>query len=73
MKRKKIFITTPYLEFDREHWATLRDSVPLTLTSSELELKGINELSMEDVIEIYLPLSRLLNFYIVQTYVVRLF
>lgn len=59
-------MTTPYLEFDREHWATLRDSVPLTLSSSELlELKGINEeLSMDDVIEIYLPLSRLLNFYI---------
>lgn len=66
MKQTENFITTPYLEFDREHWATLRDSVPLTLTSSELiELKGINEeLSMEDVIEIYLPLSRLLNFYI---------
>lgn len=57
MKPKENLIATPYLEFDREHWATLRDSVPLTLTGKELsELKGINEeLSMEDVIEIYLP------------------
>ncbi len=66
MKQKQNIVATPYLEFNREHWATLRDSVPLTLTTKELsDLKGINEeLSMEDVIEIYLPLSRLLNFYI---------
>lgn len=65
MNNKERFIT-PYLEFDRKHWATLRDSVPLTLTEKEIiDLKGINEeISIEDVIEIYLPLSRLLNFYI---------
>lgn len=58
--------TTPYLHFDRKQWAALRNSVPLTLTEEEiLQLKGINEdLSLEEVAEIYLPLSRLLNFYI---------
>lgn len=59
-------LTTPYLEFTREQWAALRDSVPMTLSEEEIaQLKGINEdLSLEEVAEIYLPLSRLLNFYI---------
>ena len=57
---------TPYLQFNRNQWAALRDSVPMTLTEEEItRLKGINEdLSLEEVAEIYLPLSRLLNFYI---------
>lgn len=59
-------LATPYLQFDRTQWATLRDSVPLTLSEEEIvKLKGINEdLSLEEVAQIYLPLSRLLNFYI---------
>jgi len=57
---------TPYLQFNRQQWAALRDSVPMTLTEDEIaRLKGINEdLSLDEVAEIYLPLSRLLNFYI---------
>lgn len=59
-------ITTPFVSFERQVWADLRDAIPLTLTESDLaRLKGINdELSLDEVIEIYLPLSRLLNFYI---------
>ncbi|MGL9734534.1 MAG: type I pantothenate kinase [Symbiopectobacterium sp.] len=61
-------LATPYyyLHFDRHQWAALRNSVPLTLTEEEIILlKGINdELSLDEVAEIYLPLSRLLNFYI---------
>ncbi|ANS40761.1 MULTISPECIES: type I pantothenate kinase [Serratia] len=59
-------LATPYLQFDRNQWAALRDSVPLTLSEEEIvKLKGINEdLSLEEVAQIYLPLSRLLNFYI---------
>lgn len=59
-------LATPYLHFDRRQWAALRNSVPLTLTEEEIiRLKGINdELSLDEVAEIYLPLSRLLNFYI---------
>ena len=59
-------LATPYLQFDRTQWAALRNSVPLTLSEEEIvKLKGINEdLSLEEVAQIYLPLSRLLNFYI---------
>ncbi len=56
----------PYLQFTREQWALLRDSVPLTLTEHDLQtLRGINEkVSLQEVEEIYLPLSRLLNLYV---------
>ncbi|NKF52025.1 type I pantothenate kinase [Shewanella sp. WXL01] len=49
--------------FDREQWAELRQSVPLTLSETELvDLQGMNEqLSLAEVTDIYLPLSRLLN------------
>ena len=66
MSIKEQTFLTPYLQFDRNQWAALRDSVPMTLSEDEIaRLKGINEdLSLEEVAEIYLPLSRLLNFYI---------
>ncbi|MCE0829025.1 MULTISPECIES: type I pantothenate kinase [Buttiauxella] len=66
MSNKEQMLTTPYMQFNRNQWAALRDSVPMTLTEGEIaQLKGINEdLSLEEVAEIYLPLSRLLNFYI---------
>ncbi|MDE9125885.1 type I pantothenate kinase, partial [Klebsiella pneumoniae] len=66
MSQKEQTLMTPYLQFNRHQWAALRDSVPMTLTEEEItRLKGINEdLSLEEVAEIYLPLSRLLNFYI---------
>ncbi|WP_241597729.1 type I pantothenate kinase [Rosenbergiella epipactidis] len=59
-------LTSAYLPFDRQHWAALRESTPLVLDEQDIEqLKGINEdLSLSEVAEIYLPLSRLLNFYI---------
>ena len=52
-----------YMAFGREQWSDLRNSVPLTLNEADLEkLKGINErLSLSEVTDIYLPLSRLLN------------
>lgn len=52
-----------YMAFNRAQWAELRDSVPLTLSEYELTmLRGINEkLSLTEVTDIYLPLSRLLN------------
>ncbi|EHI00975.1 pantothenate kinase domain protein [Vibrio cholerae HC-43A1] len=57
---------SPYLTFDRQHWAQLRNSVPMTLSESDLkELQGINDhLSMTEAVEIYLPLARLLNLYV---------
>lgn len=66
MKERELSLATPYLQFDRTQWGALRDSVPLTLKETDIvKLKGINEdLSLEEVAQIYLPLSRLLNFYI---------
>lgn len=54
-----------YDSFSRKQWAKLRKNVPLMLTDNELELiRGINEsLSLQEVVDIYLPLSRLLNLY----------
>lgn len=52
-----------YLTYDRGEWAKLRANTPLTLSEGELgALRGINEqVSLQDVVEVYLPLSRLLN------------
>ncbi|ATF09617.1 type I pantothenate kinase [Candidatus Enterovibrio altilux] len=59
-------ILTPYLSFNRKQWSELRDAVPMTLNENDLEkLHGINEhLTMDEVQDIYLPLSRLLNLYV---------
>jgi type I pantothenate kinase len=55
-----------FLTFDRDAWARLRASTPLTLSESDLDaLRGLNEqLSLDEVVEIYLPLSRLLNLHV---------
>ncbi len=55
-----------YLNFSREEWSKLRAFTPLPLTESDLAtLRGINEqISLEEVADIYLPLSRLLNLYV---------
>ncbi|OOF44696.1 type I pantothenate kinase [Rodentibacter rarus] len=57
---------TPFLYFNRTQWANLRKSVPLKLTEQDLKpLLGFNEdLSLEEVSTIYLPLTRLINYYI---------
>ena len=59
-------LLTPYLFFNRKQWSELRDSVPMTLEENHLEkLRGINEhLTMNEVQDIYLPLSRLINLYV---------
>lgn len=60
---------TPFLTFTHEEWGRLRASTPLTLTEAELaRLRGVNDkVSLAEVEEIYLPLSRLLNLYVVAT------
>ncbi|MGZ5915256.1 MAG: type I pantothenate kinase [Hyphomicrobium sp.] len=57
---------SPYRVFSREEWARLRADTPMTLEESELQqLSGlIEELSVEEVEQIYLPMSRLLNLYV---------
>jgi type I pantothenate kinase len=58
--------SSPYMQFNREQWAILRNYLPMTLTSADIEaLQWINDdLSIEEVSDIYLPLSRLINYYI---------
>lgn len=60
---------SPYINFTRDEWSALRNSTPLTLTEEDLvNLRGINDLiSLDEVKEIYLPLSRLLNLYVAAT------
>ncbi|MDR0811416.1 MAG: type I pantothenate kinase, partial [Paludibacter sp.] len=60
---------SPYLTFSRERWAALRETEPMTLTIGEVrQLRGIlEELSMPEVRDIYLPLSRLLYNYVTST------
>lgn len=54
---------TPYVELDREQWRELRATTPLPLTDTELDrLRGLGEpTSLDEVADIYLPLSRLIN------------
>ena len=62
-------IASPYRHFARAEWAQLRADTPLTLTHEDLtRLKSLHEpISLEEVIEIYLPLSRLLALYVAAT------
>ena len=59
-------MNSPYIDLTREEWSRLRNSTPLTLSEDDLaKLRGINErISLREVEDIYLPLSRLLNFYV---------
>ncbi|MFC0284494.1 type I pantothenate kinase [Camelimonas abortus] len=60
---------SPFREFTRAEWARLRADTPLTLTGEEVvRLQSLNDpVSLEEVIEIYLPLSRLLSLYVAAT------
>jgi len=55
-----------FLEFTRAEWAALRSSTPLPLTEPQLRgLVSMNErMSLDEVADVYLPLSRLLNLYV---------
>jgi type I pantothenate kinase len=58
-----------YLTFDRDEWAVLRAATPLTIREPDLEaLRGINErIDLDEVRDVYLPLTRLLNLYVSAT------
>lgn len=66
-------INTPnsdrYLSFDREEWADLRAATPLTIRERDLvALRGINDqIDLDEVAAVYLPLTRLLNLYVSAT------
>jgi len=62
-------IIAPHRVFTRAEWAKLRADTPLTLNFDDLSrLKSLNDpISLDDVVEIYLPLSRLLSLYVAAT------
>jgi type I pantothenate kinase len=59
-------VPSRYLTFDRRAWAKLRDNTPLTLSEDDLQaMRGLNEaMSLAEVEQIYLPLSRLLSLHV---------
>src|SRR5215813_14837435 len=60
---------SPYRVFSRTEWAALREDAPMTLTPDEVtRVRSLHDrLDMAEVEEIYLPLSRLLSFYVAAT------
>jgi type I pantothenate kinase len=58
-----------FVDFNRAQWAGLRAATPLPLSEAQLRgLVGLNErMSLDEVIDVYLPLSRLLNLYVQAT------
>lgn len=58
-----------YTRFSRAGWKRLGDNTPLTLREEDLtSLRGLNEsLSLDEVTDVYLPLSRLLNLRVAAT------
>ena len=59
-------LVSRFLEFSRAQWARLRAATPLPLSEAQLRgLVGLNDpMSLDEVTDIYLPLSRLLNLYV---------
>jgi type I pantothenate kinase len=66
---ERVSILSPYHRFTRSEWAALRADTPLTLTLDDLsKLRSLNDpISLEEVVAIYLPLSRLLALYVAAT------
>lgn len=57
---------SPYRLFTVEEWSKLRADTPMTLTGEEINrLRSLNDpISIEEVEEVYLPVSRLLAFHV---------
>lgn len=58
--------SSPYLELDRSAWAALAEEVENPLSADEIRrLRGLgDQLDLDEVQQIYLPLSRLLSLYV---------
>ncbi len=56
---------SPFVELSRDDWARLRENHPMSLTDADLErLRGLEHpLDLQEVEDVYLPMSRLLSFY----------
>ncbi len=58
--------STPYVELERATWARLANEVKLPLSAEEVErLRGLGDfLDLQEVSDVYLPISRLLSLYV---------
>jgi type I pantothenate kinase len=58
--------SSPYVELDRDNWSKLAETTESPLTFEEIQrLRGLgDELDLEEVQQVYLPLSRLLSMYV---------
>jgi type I pantothenate kinase len=65
---------SPYVDLDRAAWSRLRENHPMSLTQDDLSrLRGLGDLlDLEEVEDVYLPLSRLLHFYVEAVHGLRL-
>src|SRR5882757_3889783 len=62
-------LESPFRRFTRDEWAQLRADTQLTLTIDDLrKLQSTHDpISLDEVVAIYLPLSRLLSLYVAAT------
>ncbi|MCG8347399.1 MAG: type I pantothenate kinase [Chloroflexales bacterium] len=60
---------SPYTTFSRAEWSQLSSGQPLPLTEEDVNaLRSLNDaLSLTDVVEIYMPLARLIHMYVAAT------
>jgi len=58
--------SSPFVDFDRSSWAQLGRNVPLPLAADELDqVRSLgDEVDLDEVREVYLPLSRLLTLHV---------
>src|SRR5690606_3133671 len=56
----------PYHRFSKAEWAQYRDGEPMTLSAADIErLRALTDpISLAEAEEIYLPVSRLISFYV---------
>ncbi|HET8959959.1 MAG TPA: type I pantothenate kinase, partial [Nocardioides sp.] len=58
--------SSPYVQLDRAAWAALADTTASPLTTEEItRVRGLGDaLDLDEVEQVYLPLSRLLSLYV---------
>lgn len=63
---KRTTALDPYRTFTKQQWSDLRNGQPMTLTAEDIDrLRSLNDpISLAEAEEVYLPLSRLLSYYV---------
>jgi type I pantothenate kinase len=66
MAGKRKLDLDPYHRFSKAEWAQYRDGEPMTLTAADIErLRALTDpISLTEAEQIYLPLTRLISFYV---------